>query len=299
MNTNTPAITPVFAAWTARKIFLKLHPGEDEWFDLIWKACLEHREKTDEAPGAVLPPALGVLPRDNAMTQQLAKDFAVMASTFLIQSPMARSELLNRLKDACSKHGHAKPVQNWVTQMAQELLGENYCEADLNQKTPESGVAADYLVWDISSEDVMSSEPKECPADTMREYWNKRMKYDLFINLETVFTPKTSKDKEIEIDKSDFRLLVALLLHKGRALDPIKLYLMGWEMASLSSGLAESDILANYLKGAISRIRTKFNGTIPNFKIPDKREYNGYVIKGRFDACVILSAKEVGLYLKL
>lgn len=296
-------VSPAYAAIVARELFLLLHPSEQAWFDLAWDACSQAPLPSDWSVKLATLPGLGVLPRNAPVTEQLARDFAVMAATFLIQSPVARNELIERLKEASTKRGHAKPVREWIAQAANEILNGKPGSVKTSGATPSPSPmepAPDYLVWNLSAHDVISSGPKGCAsAEIDSRYWNLRGQYDLFIHHGLVFAPKAAKDNEINLQASDFRLLVAMLVHKGRALEPAPLYLLAWQHAAISSGYAECDLLTNYLKPAISRVRTKFKPMIPGFQIPGKREARGYAIKGPFRFCVILPAAEAAPYLKL
>jgi hypothetical protein len=301
---NNQMISPEESRAVARALFGQLHRGQEEWFDLAWEFCTRQPLGGDQTVAWNAVPGLGAIAQNDPATQQLARDFAVMAATFLIQSAVARNQLIEHLKEACSKRGHAKPVREWITRAAEEILDRQISRGSKLGGKSVAGPSEpqgdpDYLVWNLNAHDVLAGEPEKCASsDIGRRFWGPRDKYDLFIHKGLLFAPK-KMDKEIPMKGTDFRLLVAMLVHKGEALDPMRLYLLAWKVREPAPGQVERDILVDYIKPAVARLRDCLDLLVPNFNIPDKRTANGYAIRGIFSCCIILSNVEADPYLKL
>jgi hypothetical protein len=301
---SAPDVSPSQAAIVARELFLLLHPAERTWFERIWDSCAKAPSPVECGGSWTAPSGLGASAEESPASRRLAEDFAVMATTFLLQSPMARSELLKRLEEACAKRGYAKTVRDWVAQVAGQILDSQASNTEHTARTLDNSYAsespADYLVWNHATNDVVSAGPEKCTtAEINLRCWERRSEYDLLIYKGLVFAPKAAGDHEIELKASDFRLLVAMLVHKPQALAPTRLYLFAWQQSGLTQGNAESDILTKYLKPAMTRLRTQVKPLIQGMDIPDKRTVRGYAIKGAFSFCVSLSVFDAGPYLAL
>jgi hypothetical protein len=294
MNTNDAIISPEQARIAARGAFLRLHPNQELWFDLAWQSQTTSAVPSEGALQSKPFPGLGVSGSTNQITKQMAQDFAVLATTFIIQSPVARSEMMTKLKAVMQERGKAKPVQEWVRQLAEELLDAAPVETESAKPchTPAANFAVDRLaVWVFPAHDIGPVMPIICtPAGVRVRFWNRRHKYDLFIQQRQVFAPKIRKDELIQLAEDEYRALTQLLINKGNPLAPVAIYRHAYKNEGLIQGLTEADILTSHIKSLISRLRKYLIPAVPSLEIPDKRTMDGYAIQGVFEACLILPA---------
>jgi hypothetical protein len=287
---SSELVTPAQAREVARQLFNQLHPGNTEWFELAWDYCRTRPQTLAVEMEWKLLPGLPATAAPDKVSAPMARQFAALAATFLIESALARTELLRRLRDAVARLGQHPALKEWLTRSVEEAL----THTDFLSQTPQTNAAQEpqaYVVWEIGEYDVVAGNPMRCTEQDMNaDYWSQRKNFDLFVRDQLVFAPKTLGDAEIQLHENERRLLVNLLINKGITLDPVQLYLNVFGKKSLVLGRSESDILQSHLKSALSRVRTPLKSCVPNFQIPDKRVFRGYTCKGDFSACVVIPA---------
>lgn len=299
---NSTMITPERASTVAQELFVLLHPGRAEWFDVAWKTVAGGTVPVGRAEDWQTLAGLGAAGIPADLSQRMARDFAALATTCLIESPIARSELLARLKDACTKRGHARAIREWLTRAAEEILDRQAGgSADSTGAFPTEGMGEDQdcLVWDLKANDILAGRPERYTGSgTASACWARRKNYDLFIHGRMVYAPQKRGDAAVELGEREYRALVTLLLSKGNPVKPLTLYKIAYEYSGPVQGLNEKDILASHLRTLVSRLRGPLSTAVPGLKIPDQRKLRGYAVQGPFTVCLVLPLEQAASFLK-
>lgn len=104
----------------AKRVFLRVHPGHEEWFDLAWETLLE--KKQAGAVGLAGGSALGAQAGPDSSAAAMARDIAVLFEAILIKYPAVKSELATRLQSACQENAVDDEASG---RLVEALLEEN------------------------------------------------------------------------------------------------------------------------------------------------------------------------------
>jgi hypothetical protein len=288
---NSKLISPPYAAIVARKIFLELHPGEEEWFDLIWNSCTEAPRQIDQITWATTLPGLGALSKEDAAAQQMVKDFIMVAATFLIKTPTACQLLVEQLRNNSKGSGHVKALTDHLCQIPEGLIQAPH--------------GIQYLVWE-SSRDKPGTQ-KEGPlseALVYSKYRAQMKKFDIFIDCGSVWVkPKGGQlpllREDLYKSEVNLRLLTIIIMHKDRAIDTSDFcrQTLGKEPQQKQDERLQIEHM-NALYSRVSRFRDWVRPFLPNLTIDMDSVAGGYRCSGKFSSCVI-HADNIAPFLKV
>jgi hypothetical protein len=118
---NTEIVTPQQARQLARRLFLKLYPDQEDWFDLAWDCYA----KIGSQPGTKVTlanlPGLGAAAPVDPFTREAIESVLTLASNFLIKFPTTRTELLERLRLKVRKPNQPKSYAGWLDEFSDVL----------------------------------------------------------------------------------------------------------------------------------------------------------------------------------
>lgn len=115
-------VTPEQAKAVARTLFTQMYRDQEVWFDLAWDRFCTRGADRDRRVSPAEMSGLGVAGEANNLTLTMARQFADLAATFLIRSPIARSELLARLRKNQVRSGKPDAVIDWLMESAAQTL---------------------------------------------------------------------------------------------------------------------------------------------------------------------------------
>ena len=93
---NTEIVTPQQARQIARRLFLKLYPDQEDWFDLAWGCYARLGVQTESGVKLANLPGLGAVAGTDPLTENTINYFVSFANAFLIEHPIALGRLLER-----------------------------------------------------------------------------------------------------------------------------------------------------------------------------------------------------------
>jgi hypothetical protein len=281
-------ITPDEARTVARTLFVQLHRGEEEWFDAAWNACLDSGRCEPASNVWEGIAGLGAVPAVDQATRKLAKDFVALAASFLIESPVACQQLLERLQEQSKASGHVKPVTDWLCQRSEELFDQVQSN--------------EFQVWE-SLAGIPGTRPYAALSrmEVTKKFRQRINDYDIFIDCGSVWVKKRGATNAVERPdlckhQSSMRLLTILLMHRHRVIDKDDLcrQAMGRDLHHTQAGQHQSAYLGGFYS-RISRFRKWVGAIVPELSIEADSIAAGYRCSGSFSSCVIL-AKDIARF---
>ena len=111
---NGEIVTPQEARQIARRLFLKLYPDQEDWFDLAWDCYARLGSQPTTKVTLANLPGLGVAAQADPFTRETIEAVVTLAFTFLIKSPTTRTELLERLRQKVQSPSQPKAYALWL-----------------------------------------------------------------------------------------------------------------------------------------------------------------------------------------
>ena len=125
---NTEIVTPQQARQIARRLFLKLYPDQEDWFDLAWGCYARLGVQTESGVKLANLPGLGAVAGTDPLTENTINYFVSFANAFLIEHPIALGRYLNGIQKKVKVYLRQYPIQIFPT------LQQEFYQRDHNHR---------------------------------------------------------------------------------------------------------------------------------------------------------------------
>ena len=165
---------------------------------------------------------------------------------------------------------------------------------DVSDPQPTPPSATPFIAWTADKHGIPLKR-KPCDADAVSDLLRQRDRFDILIHSRQVFVRQNGRASvPVDMESVMVSLLTLLLRYKPHELTAIELYENAYRSGegtpqAAKTGYDEKDILANYLRSPLSRLRRDI--LIESFAVENKR-LSGYRCEGEFTHCVILPSAD-------
>lgn len=262
-----------------REVFLELYPNNDYWFQIAWNALTGTPQSAKKE--VLIERTLAASGVADPRAREKARTLAALCEAVMEQNPLVIEELAERIERSCQKHGQSK--------LATERL------KNALRKVTKGKSSAEYVVW-TSLQSVLGTERSYASASQVEsDYVAKSRRFNLFIFERAVWINTATEQCRVDLEERICRLLILLILNRGRHLPTLMAYRKAWGLLNLDPRDDETYVVEHFLKPAMSILRAKLErlGTIDKtFDIPGKKRFAGYLCNGNFSFCVIVPESE-------